>query len=146
MFLTLCLFAGFVLIGCKKNSGPSKTKMELLTQLNWKMIAAGADLDENNQVDAGFDFLEDCQKDNILTFNTNGTGTAVEGADVCDGEDATSTFLWSFQNNETVVHIEIDEIGDVTITSLTDSELKAYKMIDVGGGIMKRGLFVLKHP
>lgn len=146
MSAILCLLALLALAGCKKNSGNSKSKMELLTQGTWKFVTAGPDTDLNGQVDPGADALEDCEKDNILTFSSNGTGTVDEGADVCAGEDQLSTFAWSFTNNETVVNVDVEMLGDVNILTLTETELKGYKDVTVAPGVVIRGLFVFNHP
>lgn len=146
MSIVLCLLAVLALTGCKKNSsnGTSKTKTQLLTQASWKMTAIGPDVNQDGQIETNQ--IEDCQKDNILTFSTNGTGTAVEGANVCAGEDATSSFAWNFKNNETVVHIDIEILGDVNIITLNETELKGYKDVPIGGGIIMRVVFSLNHP
>src|SRR3979490_1103963 len=96
-------FAFFVLAApsCKKHTTPAqKTKTELITQASWKFDNAKVG---GNDVSA---FLQTCQKDNILYFSANGTGTVDEGATKCNsGDPQTNPFTWSFLSNETMLHV-----------------------------------------
>lgn len=106
---------------CKKSSS-SKPKPELLTQTTWKFSAATVNgTDASNYIDA-------CQKDNIYTFVTNGTGNVDEGATKCDpGDPQTIPFTWNFANNETVLHLSTTffsgATNDVTVKTLTETQL-----------------------
>jgi len=117
-FSTLLLF----IVSCQKDSDNPKTKTELLTMASWKFSSATA---------SGIDVsaaLQACQKDNIYTFATGGTGTADEGATKCNAGDAQNApFTWSWQSNETILQISAafftGMTGDVTLVSLTETEL-----------------------
>jgi len=112
----------FIMVSCQKDSDKPKTKTELLTMASWKFSSATA---------LGIDVsaaLQSCQKDNIYTFATGGTGTADEGATKCNAGDAQSApFTWSWQSNETILQISAAFFtgmsGDVTLISLTETEL-----------------------
>lgn len=72
--------------------------------------------------------IQDCQKDNIITFTSNGNGTIAEGATKCNaGDPDTVPFTWSFQNNETILNISAELIAfgsnDMTLVRLTASVL-----------------------
>jgi uncharacterized membrane protein len=119
------IFAAFLfaVTSCgDKNDTPPKTKTQLLTQGSWKFKSAVA---------AGTDFssaLQSCQKDNIYTFNTNGSGNANEGATKCAGTDPDNTpFTWAFVNNETEMTISTPLFTNgattFTLVSLTEAEL-----------------------
>ncbi len=88
---------------CKKDenntSNPSNnaSKKELLTAKKWK--ATGLTL-------GGTDFwpqIEDCDKDNINTFKTDGVYIEDEGATKCDPSDPQiiTTSTWVFIENDT---------------------------------------------
>jgi len=144
--LTLFALSILALASCKKSSGTSKSKTELLTQASWKINALGIDVNMNGTIDNGESQEEDCQADNTFTFNTNGTGTDDEGSLLCSGQPQTQDFTWSFKSNETIISANnVTFNGDFTISSLTDTELKAYQDVAMGGGITARLLVIFKH-
>ena len=120
--------------GCEKESDPApeKTKTELLTQGTWKFSSAtvgGSDVSA---------FLQTCQKDNILTFVSAGTGTVDEGLTKCNaGDPQTSSFTWSFQSSETVLFISTTLFtgGSSTfnLVTLTETQLVVSQNVDVSG-------------
>jgi hypothetical protein len=77
---------------------PSKTY--LISQSTWRFSTAtvsGIDISSS---------LPACQRDNILRFMTNGTGTIDEGATKCNaGDPQTSNFTWNFLTSETQIFI-----------------------------------------
>jgi hypothetical protein len=114
------------------NNSGTKTKTDLLVQNTWKF--------DNVKV-AGVDassYLEDCDKDNVLTFVNNGAGTADEGATKCDAADPqTVPFTWAFQNSETELKADVPlfPLGNDTFTlvSLTETQLVVSQDIDIFG-------------
>lgn len=96
----LILFAMVAIQACKKSSSSSKSKTELLTQTSWKFSAATVNgNDASNYIDA-------CQKDNIYTFVSNGSGNVDEGPTKCNsGDPQTIPFTWNLATNETVLHL-----------------------------------------
>lgn len=122
----LTLSAFFMLTGCGKNDNnttpPAKTKTELLTLSAWKYKSAtvgGADASS---------YLQACQKDNVLTFLANGTGSGDEGPTKCNaGDPQTNSFTWNFASGETILHtsnqVFSNTSNDFTIISLTATEL-----------------------
>ncbi len=130
--LSLLVFA-IVLQSCKKDStSKTKTKTDLITEATWKFSTATAN---GTDVSAA---LQACQKDNTLTFQANGNGTADEGATKCNAGDAQSApFTWSFQNNETSIHASTvwftGGSGDFTLVSLTETQLVVSQNITIGG-------------
>lgn len=87
---------------CGKDENPPapKTKTELLTQNSWKFKSAFVGTTDYSGS------LQACQKNNILTFSTNGNGTVDEGATKCNSSDPqTTNFTWNFQTNETILFI-----------------------------------------
>ena len=125
-----------VISSCSKKNDEggqtNKTKTDLIAKSSWKFSDARV---SGVSVAA---FLDACQKDNIITFQSNGNGTADEGASKCDpGDPATNPFTWSFQNNETVLFISTPLFtggnSTFTIVDLTETQLVVSQMISVSG-------------
>lgn len=140
------------LAGCKKNdsNGPSKT--ELLTSSTWVFDKAGLDVNKDGFADTSVPpgYIGDCDKDNTLTFKTDGTGVLDEGASKCDpGNPQTSPFTWSFKNGETVLNfpsvILTGISGDVTIQKLTSTELDFIKEVNIGTPTTVNVIVEMKH-
>lgn len=96
-FLALCM----ILFSCdKEDAGSSKT--ETLTNGSWKMRAYMTDYNKDGVYEENtFAFLEDCYKDNIYSFNSNGNLNIYEGRSKCTSIDPqTTTSTWNFQDNE----------------------------------------------
>ena len=120
LFLT-CAF----IVACKKNSDSNnsngKTKTELISSSTWKFDNAKIGTTDISG------YFDDCEKDNTVTFVSNGTGTAEEGATKCDDSDPQTTpFNWNFENNETTIHTTtplFPGTGDFTINTLSATQL-----------------------
>jgi len=121
-----------VFVSCKKsNDGNGKTKTELLTQASWKFDKATA---------SGFgdisSQLPSCKKDDIITFSSNNTGVADEGATKCNtGDPQATNFNWNFLSNETVLHLSVvlfsGGSSDFNIVSLTETNLVLSQVMNV---------------
>lgn len=111
---------------CKKDndnptptpSGPqNKTKTELLSANNWKTISMMSD---------GYDFytiMDDCEKDNFIKINANGSYVEDEGLTKCDPSDPqTKSGLWKFINNESALVIDAEDT--LSIVKLTADTLR----------------------
>lgn len=125
----------FLLLYCscsKDNSTPAKTRTEILCQASWKFSAATVGgIDVSSQ-------LSPCQKDNIVKFNSDGSGNLDEGATKCNGADPqTSSLTWSFQTNETQLQVStILFTGGsnlFNVVTLNETQLVASQNITVGG-------------
>jgi len=125
-----------IMLSCSKdgddNTPAPKTKTQLITQSTWRFSAAtvgGADVSA---------FLQACQKDNILTFASIGTGTVDEGPLKCNaGDPQTSPFTWNFLSNETQLFISTTLFtgGSSTfnIVTLSETQLIVSQNITVSG-------------
>jgi hypothetical protein len=127
VFVSLAVICIFATTACKKSSS-GKSKTEIVTTGTWKFDDMGADMNKDGSIDLSD--IDECMEDNTVTFSANGSGSTNEGADICDGSNQTDSWTWSFKNNESVISIDIEELGDVTLLTLTDTELKGYKEID----------------
>lgn len=111
---------------CKKDndnptptpSGPqNKTKTELLSANNWKTISMMSD---------GYDIyniMDDCDKDNFIKINANGSYVDDEGLTKCDSNaPQTTSGLWKFINNEST--LVFDAKDTASILKLTTDTLR----------------------
>jgi hypothetical protein len=149
----MALYSGIVLLlacaffmACKKdsdnNSNTGKTKTELITSSTWKFDNAKIGTTDISG------FFDDCEKDNTVTFVSNGTGTADEGATKCDDSDPQTTpFNWNFENNETSIHTTtplFPGTGDFKLNALSETQL-AVARDTVILGITQSIVITLKH-
>jgi hypothetical protein len=134
---SIVLVISLVLGSCKKekdedNTPAPKTKTELISTGTWKFSSATANgLPVSSQ-------LQTCQKDNILTFQANGTGNINEGASKCNsGDPDNTTFNWNFASSETVLHVDkiffTGGANDYNIVELTETSLKGSQTIEFNG-------------
>ena len=110
----LLLIAIAVTPGCKKyneaNSDPvtstgvgTKAPKEILTEKPWRLLSYGFDSNKNGVVDTNEESIRDCEKDNIYTFNNDGSGLFAENAMICDGNKTMNQFAWTLSNSDTVL-------------------------------------------
>ncbi len=112
----------------KKSTEPSVlSKTQYLTKAPWKFSmervkSGGVWTDVTS-------FLPSCMLDGTITFATNNTVTADEGATKCDPSDPqTISSNWSFFNNEAMLILDVDS---ATIITLDANTLK-YSREDAG--------------
>lgn len=123
------------LTACSKDEQPNqKTKRELLVQAPWKFKSASIG-------GTPYTSFASCQTDNILSFNTSGSGIVDEGAAKCNGGDPqTNPFTWSFQNAEGEIQFSSPLFTNggttVTIISLTETELAVSMPVSTPGPIL----------
>jgi hypothetical protein len=140
IFLSSVAMALFT-IGCSKdndgNDGTSE-RMQLITSAAWKYDNAQIDYDKNGTPDMALPpgLLEDCDKDNIITFKNDGTGTIDEGLTKCDAGDPQSVNItWEFKDNAKVINIPQNIFanisGDAQIKTLTSTKLTLVKEVHV---------------
>jgi hypothetical protein len=106
---------------CKKDE---KTKMELITEGNWKLIS-DQEIIGTGEWQEYITSYEACERDNYLKFSSNNIVEANEGATQCDAGDPPSTSgPWSFVNGETQINIygyvgNLDELSASRMTIST---------------------------
>jgi hypothetical protein len=156
--LTLSLIA-LSFFSCQKESSnddesksPAK-RMELITKAPWIYHHAGLDMNGDNTGETAIPsgYLEDCDLDNIITLNADGSGTVDEGATKCDaGAPQSYPLTWEFKDNANVVTIPNGSFGplsgDAIILELTETKLKLKK--DVTIPLLNTVIVIveLKHP
>ena len=92
--LGLMTMIALINIGCSKdNDDNGSGKTEAISSAGWKFSTATVGgVDFSSQIPA-------CQRDNIVTFAANNTGTVAEGTMVCDPSTA-GNFTWQFTEQE----------------------------------------------
>jgi hypothetical protein len=138
--LTCLLISSLLYLACKKNGSSSPSKMTLITQASWKFDTAGLGNDSSGVIVTALPpgLLLDCQKDNIFTFNSDGTGVDDEGPTKCNpASPQTTPFTWSFNANQNAI-VSSDSLfsgigGTITITLLTSTQLHLMKDVTVQG-------------
>jgi hypothetical protein len=122
-----------IITGCQKSNSPAvKTKTDLITQANWKFSVAMVGTSDVSSL------LKSCEKDNILTFTSAGTGTVDEGPTKCNSSDPqVNPFTWNFASSETVLHISAvlftGGSSDFTLVSLTETQLVVSQAVNISG-------------
>lgn len=138
-------------VACKKEKDAGQSNTDLITSASWKYENAGLDVNKDGFIDTSVPpgYVGDCDKDNTLTFKSDGTGTVDEGTTKCDpANPQTSPFTWMFTGSNvikfpTAVFTGIS--GDVTILKLTSTELDLSKEINIGGPTTVNVIVELKH-
>ncbi len=115
-------------LSCKKDEEP--TKKELLCGKNWILTAETVSPAINFNgilITDLYSQLDDCTKDDISIFNTNGTYTFEEGATKCDVNDPQvwDSGTWVFNSDETILVLTSPGNGTVNaeIIELTSSKI-----------------------
>lgn len=141
------VFVSFFFASCEKDDDPTttpKTKTELITQSNWKFKSAFVGTtDYSSNIQA-------CQKDNIITFSSNGNGLADEGATKCNSGDLQTTpFTWNFQTSETILFVSnpLFTGGNNTfqLISISETELVVSQGFSSGPGPIVNVILTFNH-
>lgn len=138
-YLPLFAFALLLLSACSKSDDSSTNntqqvpKKELLTASSWKYkswtVNPGLQDSLGNTFTDYYAYLPQCEKDDIITFATNGSVTIDEGASKCDANDPQEQVnTWAFTNNESKLNMGGFAYNITTLTStemvLTFSDLQ----------------------
>lgn len=130
---TIAILFSFVMISCSKDDDTPavKTKTELISTSTWKFSTATA-----NGTDVA-PLLQACQKDNIITFSSAGTGIVDEGPIKCNGADPqTVPFTWSFNAPETILTVSAILFtggnNNFTLVGLSESQLVVSQDVTMG--------------
>ncbi|HTE26403.1 lipocalin-like domain-containing protein [Flavitalea sp.] len=137
--ILMLLIGSMCLTACDKDDDKDKekTNTEKITLAAWKYDKASLDVNKDGTGDIPVpdSELEACERDNLITFKADNTGTIDEGPAKCDPSDPQSIgFTWTFKNNETVINFPTAIVagvdGDVTIVSLSETSMVLKGEID----------------
>ena len=99
------------------NNGSSKTKLELLTQKNWKvssLVSSGQDIWATFLVEA-------CNKDNQYRFRTNDSLSLYDMTSKCSPTDPDSSVsIYKFYNNNTQLILNVKLTSTNVLNDTTD--------------------------
>lgn len=137
--LLILLIGSMCFTACSKDDDEDKekTNTDKITLAPWKYDKAMLDVNKDGTGDIPVDSeLEACEKDNLITFKADNTGTIDEGPTKCNSSDPQSLgFTWAFKNNETVINFPTAIVGgvdgDVTIVSLSETSMVLKGEMDV---------------
>ena len=121
LFLFAAVF--FLLTSCKKESQTCTLSVAGISG-SYKLTAVLFKADANTpEVDVFLDpnYFEACERDNIVTLNSNGTYTVSDGAIACSPSDADSG-LWSLNGNTLTVDTEALGISDFSCSGFKVKE------------------------
>lgn len=101
---------------CKKDEQitpkpePVPEKIATLSSGNW--VLETMTINGNDVIN----YMDDCERDDITTFKTNGTYITDEGATKCDPKDKqTKEGVWKFTDNYTKMVIDNKDVTSVTL-------------------------------
>lgn len=141
-YVLALLSIGFIIWGCNKdddddNNNDVQAKTQLMIAAAWKFDTAAIDSDKNGTPDQAFPpgfGIEECIKDNTITFKSDSTGNLNEGAEKCESTDPDNTaFNWWFKDNGAILYSP-DPIfggfsGDAKVIELTGTKLRVTKEV-----------------
>ncbi len=136
----IAMAAAAIFSSCKKDDDKSRT--ELLTSGNWRLVLAQERLNGGAWDNVTADNFEACELDNRIKFSTPDVVTIDEGATKCNsGDPQTQTGTWNFVNNELDLNLDgelydIDELNGNTL---------AISYTETFGGSTYTYQLVLKH-
>jgi hypothetical protein len=126
---TLLIATGLSLTGCSDKNG-NKKDLDLLTNTPWKYEKAGFDSNDDGIFDALDPRIAGSEKDNMITFCKDGTGT-----------QNSLPFSWSFQKDDSIIYFQ-DQY--YRVRTLNRHRLEIYAD-EKWGGINTRYIIILKH-
>lgn len=124
----LMIASATVLTNCKKDKKtddetttptPAPSNTDKLTGKNFKVTAITVNpgfFDGNATITDWYAsaYYDDCLKDNLFKFNTNGTYVEDEATVVCQGANQTTSGTWSWNSTETIITVK--QNGETTGT------------------------------
>ncbi|PJJ53178.1 DUF5004 domain-containing protein [Hymenobacter chitinivorans] len=134
-FPMLALLAATTLVSSctkdKENQPAPKTKTEMLSGKDWVLtgqtVTPGLRADDGTIVTDLFPYLDDCDKDDLMRYETSGSCVLNEGPSRCEPTSPQQyAGTWSFESNETVLKTSIQSLGNSSfnLVELNDNSLK----------------------
>src|SRR5687768_4887999 len=100
LLLLVAVAFSFIFTACSKDDDAAPSKTEMLTGKNWKVSAETVSVNNGTPNDV-YASATACEKDNFISFATDGKFTFDEGATKCSSnEPQTQAGTWSFENGE----------------------------------------------
>lgn len=124
------------------NAAPAATAQTATQKLTGKdFLMTNYSYKVNDVEEASFADFDECDKDDITRFETNGSMIFDEGAIKCDSTDAqTETYSWAFLSNNTKLTLDFGdndvETYDILINDGTTLKLEITDEEDVDGDMI----------
>lgn len=116
--------------------------LDLLTHDPWKYAKEGFDSDQEGVFDALDPRIAGCERDNMIVFHPDGTGSMQAGVIKCKVSDPDSLpFMWSFQDNDSSIYFQ-DQLYKVQVLNNDRFEIYADQRL---GGISTRYTIIFRH-
>lgn len=114
-YLVFNVFALVITVSsCKKDKSNTLTPENMLTAKSWKYISAKWD---------GVEYLLDCGKDDIMTFDANGTYSITVGAIKCNDGDTNTSGTWFLDDDGKSIIMSTERwTYEITINKLVLSQ------------------------
>lgn len=140
--LPFLLFSlGMLGLNCGSNNS-QKSRYELLTNMAWKYEKAGFDSNQDGYIDVLDPKISGCERDDLILFNKDGTGSFNIGGIRCDISDPPSLpFMWAFENRENAIYFQ-EQHFQIKILSRSRLEMITYQH---SGDITTKYMIILKH-
>ena len=141
----IAIVAVFAFTSCKQQTMTDY----LTTEKGWTLSAAectnGYVFDDNTTINNLFDgYVYDCEKDDIIKFNTDNYEYLNPGSDVCEWQPSQESSLgkWAINEEDKVLDMQIpffydDEVESCKIINLVKDELKVSFNFDIVEGEAK---------
>jgi hypothetical protein len=129
-FLPL-LFVFALIVSCSKsdNNSPLSEKEKKLVAGEWQISGYTAKttyMGQDTIIDL-YPSMAACEKDNVVRFQSNGTGTEDEKTNVCNGEPQIGNFTWVLLNNETRLALVDGNPDTFDVVQISDAQWKFKK-------------------
>jgi len=115
-FLLIISTSILLVSSCKKdNSTPQKSVREMITSHSWI---------HTSSLSSGVEQLSDCEKDNVVTFSSNGIYLVTPGVIKCSTNDQNLVGTWILSSdNKTISGVEENEPYSSTISEISENKL-----------------------
>jgi hypothetical protein len=132
-YVLLLLTLSITLLSCSKDADDGAAKTDALTTGTWKLTGYMTDYDKDGTYEEdSYAILAGCEKDNIYTFQPDGTEIVDEGPTKCIANNPqTRTFTWSFNDNQKELQLGTStyQIEELTATTLRLKRTTSYNVI-----------------
>jgi hypothetical protein len=120
-------------LSCRKDPVDDAAKQTALTTGTWKLTGYTTDYDKDGVYEENtYSMLADCEKDNIHTFQADGSKITDEGPTKCiSSNPQTRTSSWAFSDHQTRLQLGgyTYDIEELTTTTLRLKARVAYNVI-----------------
>ena len=116
---------------CKKNDQTTPDVATSLQNKNWKLVALTVSPAINGITDAYTNYLEDCERDNLFTFNLNNVFVLNEEATKCDPADPqTQNGTWNYNSTSKMLFFQLTLPSDEYNMMITQIDATSFTGVE----------------